>query len=61
MAIWSGHTNTNAADRLRGTLLFCAVSPRRLEKLMRNAEFRYLYHPTRHRAPRWLYRVWAWF
>jgi len=28
---------------------------------MRNAEFRYLYHPSRHRAPRWLHRVWAWF
>jgi hypothetical protein len=35
-------------------------TPDRLESPMRNAHLRYLYRPTRLRAPRWLHRLWVW-
>lgn len=40
--------------------MFCTVPLPPPEYPMRHAEYRYLYRPSRYRAPDWLHRLWAW-
>lgn len=58
----SARTPVSQADRgwLHKRLYVCTVCACPQEKFMRNLEFRYVYTPSRFRAPRWVSRILAW-